>query len=1042
MKNKRLIIVFLLLFMSNAILLAQGRRTITGVVNDSNGKPVPSATVSVKGTEQSVVTDENGRYSITVDGSNAVLVFSSVSFAPREIAVGASNTLSATLETSATSLGEVVVTTALGIKRQQKSLGFAVQELRGTALVDAKETNLANALSGKVAGLQVVRGSNGAGGSSKILLRGNNSLVGNNQPLIVVDGTPIDNFTGTSENGYWGAGFDRGNGIGDISADDIESMSILKGGSAAALYGSRAGNGVILITTKSGRKQNGLGITFSTTQGTESIFIKPELQNSFGQGNNNIFDPTSTLSWGPKAEGQTVTKWDGSQSQLSTAHDNVDNFLRNGTTQSYNLSFQQQLGGTSIYSSLSRWNDKSIIPGNKLERTNITARAVSKFGKASKWTTDTKISYNNTTGFNRPINGRDVSNVYVLYTLPRSMDIRDFSAATNQFGNMLWYEGAPGWQNSPYWNNLYNLNQDARDRFIMSASVKYNFTNWLDAELRAGGDIYTTNTNRKVYAGSKRANEYSEGKQTFTETNYSALVTARKDNVFGKFGGTITAGGNLMHQKASYIGISTGPLEVPNVFSLTNGSGAPGIGQSYSRKKINSLYGSVGINYDGFIYLDATFRNDWSSALIEANRSYFYPSVSLSYVVTDMLEKMGTKIPGFINYFKLRASHATVGNDLAPYTLYNGYEIRKDPNNNTYAIRNSLLKDENVRSELIKSLELGAEARFFNNRLGLDFSWYKSNATRQLIAIPMDPLSGYSNRMVNAGDIQNKGIELMADVRILTNPKSVTWSLVANFSKNENKIIDIASGLGVNEYPLGAFDDLFIRAATGSLYGDIFGTKLLRVKDAASPYFGQLLLSSTGLPQRDAAIVKLGNQQAKGMLGLTNAFTYKNFGFSFLFDARFGGEIFSASNVGLQVAGTAAATAPGGERPDFVVDGVILDAGGAAVKNTKTVTQQQYWNTLATLNNLGVGEAYLYDATNIRLRNVQLSYDLPKGILAKTPIQRAKVSLSCNNVWMLESHLNGIDPESVFATGSNAVGFENGAFPTMRSFLFSLSLGF
>jgi TonB-linked SusC/RagA family outer membrane protein len=1042
MKNKRLLLVFLVMLVSNILLLAQDRRTITGVVTDDSGKPVPSATVSVKGTTQSVVTDESGRYSITVDKSNAVLVFSSVSFAGRELTVGNSNALNASLESSATDLGEVVVTTALGIKRQQKSLGFAVQELKGTTLVDAKETNLANALSGKVAGLQVVRGSNGAGGSSKILLRGNNSLVGNNQPLIVVDGTPIDNFTGTNENGYWGAGFDRGNGIGDISADDIESMSVLKGPSAAALYGSRAGNGVILITTKSGRKQSGLGITFSTTQGTESIFIKPELQNTFSQGNNNIFDATSTLSWGPKAEGQNVAKWDGTQSSLSTGHDNVSNFLRTGTTQSYNLSFQQQFGSTSIYSSLSRWNDKSIIPGNKLERTNLTARAVSKFGKSNRWTTDTKVSYNNTSGFNRPINGRDVSNVYVLYTLPRSMDIRDFSSATNEFGNMLWYEGAPGWQNSPYWNNLYNLNEDTRDRFIMNASVKYNFTDWLDAEVRAGGDIYTTSSNRKVYAGSKRANEYSQGKQTFTETNYSALITARKDNVVGKFGGVITAGGNLMHQKSSYIGVRTGPLEVPNVFSLTNGSGAPGIDQAYSRKKINSLYGSIGINYDGYLYLDATFRNDWSSALIEENRSYFYPSVSLSYVVTEMMEKMGVNMPGWINYAKLRAAHASVGNDLAPYSLYNGYEIRKDPNNNTYAVRNSLLKDPNVQSELIKSLELGAEARFFNNRLGLDFTWYKSNATNQLIDIPMDPLSGYTSMKVNAGDIQNKGIELMADIRILTNPKSLTWSLVANFSKNENKIIDIARELGVDEYPLGAFDDLFIRAATGGLYGDIFGTRLLRVKDAASSHNGQLLLNSSGLPQRDAEIVKLGNQQAKGLLGITNAFTYKNFGFSFLIDARFGGEIFSASNVGLQVSGTAAVTAPGGERPDFVVDGVTLDGGGIAVKNTKTVTQQQYWSTLAQLNNLGVGEAYLYDATNIRLRNVQLSYDLPKGFLAKTPIQRAKVSLSCNNVWMLESHLNGIDPESVFATGSNAVGFENGAFPTMRSFLFSLSLGF
>ncbi len=1033
-------VLCMLLSFCMAIASAQ-QRNITGTVKDDNGNPVARVSFQVKGTSNGGITDDNGNFSISVPDANVVLVFTSVGYQEKEVAVGQNTTLSVTLNTSDGNLSEVVVT-ALGIQRQKKSLGYAIQEVKGETLVDAKETNLANALSGKVAGLQVVRGSNGAGGSSKILLRGNNSLVGNNQPLIVVDGTPIDNFTGTSENGYWAAGFDRGNGIGDISADDIESMSILKGPSAAALYGSRAGNGVILITTKSGRRQTGLGITFSTTQGTESIFIRPELQNTFGQGSDNIFNPTSTLSWGPKAEGQMVTKWDGTQSSLSTGHDNVDNFLQNGTTQSYNLSFQQQFGSTSIYSSLSRWNDKSIIPGNKLERTNLTARAVSKFGKNDRWTTDTKVSYNNTSGFNRPINGRDVSNVYVLYTLPRSMDIRDFSAATNEFGNMLWYEGAPGWQNNPYWNNLYNQNQDTRDRFIMNASVKYNFTDWLDAEVRAGGDIYTTNSNRKVYAGSNRANEYSEGKQTFTETNYSALMTARKDNVVGKFGGVITAGGNLMHQKSSYIGVRTGPLEVPNVFSLTNGSGAPGIDQAYSRKKINSLYGSAGINYDGYLYLDATFRNDWSSALIEENRSYFYPSVSLSYVLTEMIDKMGGNLPGWIDYAKLRVSHASVGNDLAPYSLYNGYEIRKDPNGNAYAVRNSLLKEESVKSELIKSLEFGAETRFLNNRLGLDFTWYKSNATNQLIAIPMDPLSGYSSMMVNAGNIQNKGIELMADVRILTNSKSLTWSLIANYSKNENKIIDIASDLGVDEYPLGAFDDLFIRATSGSLYGDIYGTRLLRVKDETSPYFNQLLLNSSGLPQRDAKIVKLGNQQAKGMLGITNALAYKNFGLSFLFDARFGGEIFSASNVGLQVSGTAAVTAPNGERPDFVVDGVTLNTGGGHEKNTKTVTQQQYWNTLATLNNLGVGEAYLYDATNIRLRNVQLSYNLPKGWLTKTPIQRANVSLSCNNVWMLESHLNGIDPESVFATGTNAVGFEGGAFPTMRSFLFSLSLSF
>ncbi len=1041
MKNKRFLFLLVVLLMSNVILLAQTRRTITGVVTDNTGKPVPLATISVKGTNLSAVTDDNGRYSLSIDGNNAVLEFSSVGFASIEQTVGSSNTVDVVLSSEATSMGEVVITTALGIKRQAKSLGYAVQEVRGSTLADAKETNLANALSGKVAGLQVVRSSNGAGGSSKIVLRGNNSLTGSNQPLIVVDGIPIDNFTGTTENGYWSAGFDRGNGLGDISADDIESMSILKGPSAAALYGSRAGSGVILVTTKSGRRQAGLGVTFSMTQGVENIFIRPELQNTFGQGENGVYDRTSQLSWGPKAEGQSVTKWNGAQAPLSTTHDNVDNFLRNGTTQNYNLAFQQQFGNTSVYSSLGRWNDKSIIPNNSLERTNITTRAITKFGKNSRWTTDAKISYNNTTGYNRPINGRDVSNVYTLYTLPRSMDIRDFSTTRNEFGGMVWYQGAPNWQNNPHWNSQYNLNNDIRDRFIMNGSVKYNFTDWLDAEIKGGADIYTTSTTRKVYAGSNRANEYSEGKQTFTETNYTALMTARKDNVFGKLGGTITAGGNLMHQKSSFVGVGTGPLEVPDVFSLTNGQGAPSISQAYNRKKINSLFGSVGLNYDGYLYLDVTMRNDWSSALIQQNRSYFYPSFSLSYVVTEMIEKTGGSLPSWLNYGKLRASHAAVGNDLAPYQLINGYEIKKDPNSNSYAIRNSLLKDPFVRSELIKSLEFGAEARFFNNRVGFDFTWYKSNATNQLIDIPMDPLSGYSHMKVNAGNIQNKGFELMIDGRVLTNSNGLNWSVMANISRNENKIIDIASDLDVNEYGLGAFDDLFIRAVTGGLYGDIYGTRLLRVKDQSSPHFGKLLLDGNGLPQRDGEIVKLGNQQARGLIGVTNTFSYKNFGLSFLVDARLGGEIFSASNVGLQRFGVAAVTAPNGERPDFVVDGVKIDGTGHAV-NTTSVSQQLYWNRVATLNNLGVGEVYTYDATNIRLRNVQLTYSLPKKMLSRTPVQNARIAISCNNVWMIKSHLMGIDPESVFATGSNAVGFENGAFPTMRSFLFSLNVGF
>lgn len=1032
-----------MLLVGNMLLQAQNKRTVTGTVTDNAGNPISMVTITIKGTTQSTVTDGNGRYTISVEGNNAVMELSSIGFATKEQNIGSVNSLNVQLENVSTDLGEVVVTTALGIKRQQKSLGYAVQEVKGGVLSDAKETNLANALTGKVGGLQVVRSSNGAGGSSKILLRGNNSLTGSNQPLIVVDGIPIDNFTGTTENGYWSAGFDRGNGLGDISADDIESMSILKGPSAAALYGSRAGSGVILITTKSGRKQSGLGINFSTTQGIENIFMKPELQNSFGQGTNGIFNAMSNNSWGPKAEGQMVTKWDNTQSPLNI-HDNINSFLRNGTTQAYSLSFQQQINTTSIYTSINRWNDQSIIPGNKLERTNLTTRAISRFGKNNRWTTDMKAAYNNTSGFNRPINGRDNSSVFAIYMLPRSMDIRDFSAGTRPSGGMLWFPGAPGSQLNPYWSVKNNLNRDVRNRFMLSGAVKYAFTDWLDAEVRAGSDIYTTSTERKVYAGGPPANMYETGKQTFSETNYSFLTTAKKDNLFGKIGGVVTVGGNLMEQKSNSLSVNTGALEVPNIFSLTNGVGAPVIGQSYMHKKINSLYGSVGVNYDGYLYLDATFRNDWSSALIKQNRSYFYPSFSLSYVVTEMIEKMGGNLPNWITYGKLRASHASVGNDLLPHQLYNGYEIKKDPNSNSYAIGNSLLRDSNVVSELIKSLELGAELRFVNNRIGVDFTWYKSNATNQLIDIPMDPLSGYSFMKVNAGNIQNTGFEILADAKILVNPNSINWTLAANFSRNENKIIDIASDEGVNTYPLGVIENVFIRAEKGGLYGDIFGSRFLRVKDAASPYFGQLVLNSDGFPQADDGTVRLGNQQAKGLLGITNSFTYKDFGFSFLVDARFGGQIFSTSHVGLQSSGNSSLTAPNGSRDNFVVDGVMVDGSGNPVKNTKEVAVQQYWNSIVSTSNpnIGITEANLYDATNIRLRNIQLSYNVPRSKLIKTPIQNAKISASCNNVWMIKSHMNGIDPESVFATGSNAVGFENGGFPTMRSFLLTVSLGF
>jgi TonB-linked SusC/RagA family outer membrane protein len=1017
---------------------AMAQVTVTGRVTGEDGLGIPGASVLEKGTTNGTVTNLDGDYSLRV-ADNATLVFSFMGFTTQEVLLQGRTSVNVTLQTSMLAVDEVVVT-ALGISRERKSLGFAMQEIKGDVLLEARESNLANALSGKVSGLQVVRSSNGPAGSSKIVLRGYSSLTGDNQPLIVVDGIPIDNFTGASNNDYWNPSTDMGNGLGDINPEDIESMSVLKGASAAALYGSRAGNGVILITTKSGRKRDGLGITVSSSVGIESIFTNPKMQNEFGQGTNGVFDNRSTSSWGPAITGQSITRWDGKSVPMA-AYDNVANYFGTGTNVNNNVSFQQQFDNTSVYTSFTRMNDESIIPGAKLDRTNLLTRAVSNFGPDKKWTVDTKIQYINSNATNRPLLGVNYSNTfYTMYLQPRSLDIRDFSNPVNDLGQMIWYGGSN--QINPYWMSEYNMNQDSRDRFIFHGSVKYKFNSWLNAEVRAGSDMYTTNTESKLYAGSplSATGRYSMGKQTHFETNYSTLITASKDNLFGKVGGALTVGGNLMEQQSSGISGSAGELEVPNLFALNNGKSNPSVGESFVNKKINSVYGTMQINYDGYLFLDGTFRNDWSSTLHSSNRSYFYPSVNLAWVVSDMISKT-SNLPSWFSFGKARASYAQVGNDLSPYQLYNTYWIGKDPIGNTTAGLGNTLFDSAVRSELIKSIEAGVEARFFNNRLGFDFAWYKSNATRQLINLPMDPMSGYSSKKINAGDIQNTGIELEVNGVVLPGRNNgIRWDVQFNYSFNRNTIEALADN--VEQYQIGGFDDLRILAEVGGNYGEIYGTSFRRGTDEASQYFGQLLLDANGLPQWNTERVKLGNQQPTALMGITNTISYKGLSLSFLVDGRFGGEIFSGTNRAMQFAGTSNVTVVDGKRDDLVLGGVIAQGTGF-VTNSKSITQQQYWERVsAGSGNMGIVEANIYDATNIRLRTIQLNYDLPKKMLNNLPLTRAKLGVSANNVWLITSHLNGVDPESVYATGTNAVGFENAAPPTSRTFLFNVTLGF
>ena len=1025
---------------------AQEKKTVTGVVMDTTGTAISGVTVSEKGTSNGTITDASGKYLLRV-APNATLVFSFIGYNTNETPVADKTNVDITLHTNGTSLGEVVIT-ALGIQRQKKSLGYAIQEVKGQTLVESREVNVVNDLTGKVAGLQVVRAGNGPGGSSQILLRGNNSLTGLSQPLIVVDGIPMDNSTGRvgigASNGFYNTTLDLGNGLSDINPDDIASISVLKGPSAAALYGSLGGNGVILITTKTGKKQPGLGVTVSSSVGFESIFTNPDMQNLYSQGTNGKYDSTSTASWGTKINGQTVTDWSGKQVKLQP-YDNVANFFHGGVVSNQNISFQQQINSTSIYASYNRFDDKSMIPGEKLSRNNLTARAVTKFGNNENWTLDTKFQFINATANNRSIEGQDYSIFGTIDNLPRTLDIRDFKNPLGPSGNMFWWGQPSGGNINPYWTAKYHLNSDTRNRYIMYASAKHNFASWLMGEVNAGADIYTTNTEAKLYAGSpgSTTGSYSLGRQTYQQTNYSGMLTAKKDNLFGNLGGSVMVGGNLMKWQSSELDGSAGTLKVPNLFSVTNSVGNPTIAQAFSEKKINSLYGSMELNYAGYLFLSGTFRNDWSSALSPRNNSYFYPSVSLSYVFTDMIDEMGGRLPSWFSYGKLRASYAAAGSDLAPYSLYNTYYISTDPNGNTTAGRNPTLYNDSVRSQLIKSYEAGAELRFFQNKIGLDVSIYKSNATNQLIYLPLDPLSGYSNEIINAGNVQNKGIEITADARILKNPKSLNWSLAVNFSHNKTTVPYIYPDVEKYQLPGGGFDNIQILAVAGQPYGEIYGTQMMRVTDAKDPNYGQLILTNNGLPQATTDITRLGNQQANALIGFTNSFSYKGIGLSIQLDARIGGKIFSQTLDNMERNGTAAITVNNGSRDSMIVQGVVIDPNtNQFVPNTNKISTQQYWGAVAGVGNTGITETNLYDASNVRIRNIQLSYNLPKKMLSGTFIQKAMVSVSCNNVWLISSHMHGLDPESVFATGTPSVGFENASPPTSRIFYINLSLGF
>ena len=1019
-----------------ALPVSQQAIEVSGVVQDEMGEPIIGANVLVKGTTVGVITDQDGRFSLQVPSTSSIIVISYIGYKSQEIKADVKRKFNIVMELATEDIGEVVVT-ALGLKRETKALGYSVQELKGSSLTEARESNVMNSLTGRVAGVQVSRSGNGGMGSSRIVIRGNNSLGGNNEPLVVVDGVPINNFNGASTSGgEWGLS-DSGNGLSDINPDDIESISILKGAAAAALYGTRAGNGVLMITTKKGSSQTkGLGITLNSNVMMERPLIKPEMQNVYGQGTNNTYDADGNYSWGPRMDGQNQTDWTG-QSRPYTPYDNdIMDYLGTGVTTTNTLEATSATEKATFRGTLSYQRMDGIVPTNYQDKYVMNLRNTVNLSK--KLSLDVKVNYVKQKMWNTPAVAGDPTSVMNNYLMmPRSVHYSDLEDPFNPDGSVKqWTSKEINYVLNPYFTP-YNKNNNHRDRFIGFVALQYQPTDWLTVKLRHGEDLYWSGSDSRTMAATpyskdyKGKGNYNVGSSNFRERNTDALITATKDNWWGsKFSGSLSVGGNMMFTQSESLSENSGPLSIPDFFAVSNGEKQT-MSHWLSRKAVNSIYGFAQLSYGSWIFLDVTGRNDWSSTLPRENRSFFYPSVGLGWVVSDMLRSYDINMPEWWSFAKLRASYAEVGNDTDPYRLTTTYGIWNLTSDVKGSEVNSTIPLSTLKPETIKSSEAGFDIRFLDNRIGLDFTWYKKNATNQILTLPISSTTGKSSRLINAGNIENKGVEF-----ILTGTPVKThdfeWNVTINYSKNKNKIIELHPELST--YELGSTSFVKVVAREGGSYGDIIGYRYQRDEQ------GRKIVDSEGLPLLEANMDTenpIGNYLPKWTGSMTNVFTYKNLTFSFMLDLRVGGDIYMNSLSRGSLYGTTKMSLDGRDEwyagtGGIVVDGVTEDGQ----VNTKAVNPQEYWSRVSRS-----GEEFLYDGTNLRLRELTIGYSFPQKMLAKTPFTSLKLSFVGRNLWLIKNNIPGYDPESSYSTG-NATGIEYASFPSMRSLGFNLNVSF
>ncbi len=1048
---KKMVLLAILTFSFYSSVFAQ---QITGSITNETGSPLAGATVELKGSTISTSSDKDGHYTITPKSaltSKSTLVFSFTGYAPQEITYTGKGGIDVKLEPSELQLNEVVVT-ALGIKREEKSLGYAAQTVKEGALKDAKTNNWANALSGKVAGLTVQGTGAGPMSSSRITLRGESSLnLDNNQALIVVDGVPVSSkITGTGYTSHLGADspVDYGSDVSDLNPDDIEKVTVLKGPGATALYGSRAAGGAIIITTKSGaHKGKGLGITYNLNTSIDQVNRWPDYQFEYGEGRQSAYysygdspdgPNTSTTvaagrAWGPLFMGQEYFQYnpnspDGKPTERTpwvADKDYISGFFQTGHTISNSVSIEGGSDKGSARLSFTHMKNEWIIPNTGYERINAALSVNQKV--TDKFKISGKVNYTNKKSDNLPAAGYNNQSLMYFLILGTAPNIRP------EWFKPYWVPGQEDIKqrspfnptpDNPYLDMYEMLNKMNKNGVIGTVSATYTFSDRLELMVRSGVDMsFEFRSQQRPFSMTKFPRGMYREQNVFNyELNTDALLTWN-DKIGDRLKYTISGGANAMRQRYNFAGLYADQLAQPGIYQISNSLDQAVADPQKYEKAINSFYASGQISYDEKIFLDVTGRNDWSSTLPYGHNSFFYPSVSTSFLVSDM-----THLPSAIDFLKVRLSWAQVGNDTRPYQTDKYYD-RIYGNSFT---NSATLFNANLKPEITASYEAGIDLRMLKNRLNLDVAVYNNRSRNQILAIPLDPVSGYANALVNAGLINSKGIEIAITGKPVVN-KNFTWSSTLTWSRNRSYVKELAPGI-TTQTIYAHNTNVTIEARVGGRMGDMYGQGFQRSPD------GQIIYTSTGLPAPlDPKVKKWGNAFADWKAGLLNEFTIHNFRVSFLLDGQWGGDMFSMTSHKNNTLGKTKVTLPGRDG-GIVGDGVVWNAATQKYEqNTVNVTAASYYDNYYQITN---AEVNIYDASFLKLRELRVEYNLPKTWLSNVGVQGTSLALYGRDLFNITS-FPGFDPEGGnLNNGTLTPGVEIAQFPSTRTMGINLTLKF